>query len=500
MKKRSIKSIKKILLLLLILGVYSCQDNEIAEVTQKTITEKQNESDFLVFGTRGELQNSILSLKRIAGSQVKDFATTRAAISVPIPENFHSLLESNKERCLSKLTVAQLDSVKNDPDQLEFCLSDSVIADYEFAQLLNADRMIQVEGKIYRYFPNCVAYTDARNAQALKELPLQLKPAETESELRIGANSEGTITIIRNKYKEEEATTETNHSKGYYDGDGLQLGNGVIIPLDNIRDVDYNSNGDGGWLHKMWNGIWGRNVLAIKKINGHKRLRLGFYDQHYIVYANIGAKLKMQKKVCGIWWNCKADEMRIGWSAIEMKTTFSKPFIKILKPEFSMQPNIINNNDIYPPYIRSGFPFKDEDQVLLHLPFVSYDLKTKDINSFLQHGIQEALKKARERVTDINNPSGKFGIYSADDNVFYAVCGSDEISEQNTRTFEHKFYRQNIPGSIKIGISYGGGGIQLTEIEIDKGVNVKLGRGIVYGAIKYRGKWFAARITKEDVE
>lgn len=237
MKKRSIKSIKKILLLLLILGVYSCQDNEIAEVTQKTITEKQNESDFLVFGTRGELQNSILSLKRIAGSQVKDFATTRAAISVPIPENFHSLLESNKERCLSKLTVAQLDSVKNDPDQLEFCLSDSVIADYEFAQLLNADRMIQVEGKIYRYFPNCVAYTDARNAQALKELPLQLKPAETESELRIGANSEGTITIIRNKYKEEEATTETNHSKGYYDGDGLQLGNGVIIPLDNIRDL-----------------------------------------------------------------------------------------------------------------------------------------------------------------------------------------------------------------------------------------------------------------------
>ena len=51
MKKRSIK---KILLLLLILGVYSCQDNEIAEVKQKTITEKQNESDFLVFSTRGE--------------------------------------------------------------------------------------------------------------------------------------------------------------------------------------------------------------------------------------------------------------------------------------------------------------------------------------------------------------------------------------------------------------------------------------------------------------
>lgn len=494
------EAMKKILFLLLILGIYSCQDSEITEVTQKTITEKQSESDFLVFRTKGELQSSIQTLKRLKDSQVKDFATTRAAISVPIPDSFQSLLESNREKCLSKLTATQLDTIKKDPDQLEFCLSDSVIADYEFAQLLNANRMIQVEGIVYRYFPNCVAYTKARNAKALKNLPEQLKPAEKESELRISSDSDEIITIIRNKYKEEEATTETNHSKGDYDGDGLQLGNGVIIPLDNIRDVDYNSNGDGGWLHKMWNGIWGRNVLAIKKINGHKRLRLGFYDQHYIVYANIGAKLKMQKKVCGIWWNCKADEMRIGWSAIEMKTTFSKPFIKILKPELSMQPNIINNNDIYPPFIRSGFPFKNEDQVLLHLPLVSYDLKTKDINSFLQHGIQEALKKAKERVTDINNPSGKFGIYSADDNVFYAVCGSDEKSKQNTRTFEHKFYRQNFPGSIKIGISYGGGDIKVTELEINKGVNVKLGRGIVYGAIKYRGKWFAARITKEDVE
>ena len=71
---------KKILFLLLILGIYSCQDSEITEVTQKTITEKQSESDFLVFRTKRELQSSIQTLKRLKDSQVKDFATTRAAI------------------------------------------------------------------------------------------------------------------------------------------------------------------------------------------------------------------------------------------------------------------------------------------------------------------------------------------------------------------------------------------------------------------------------------
>jgi len=32
------EAMKKILFLLLILGIYSCQDSEITEVTQKTIT------------------------------------------------------------------------------------------------------------------------------------------------------------------------------------------------------------------------------------------------------------------------------------------------------------------------------------------------------------------------------------------------------------------------------------------------------------------------------
>ncbi len=32
----------------------------------------------------------------------------------------------------------------------------------------------------------------------------------------------------------------------------------------------------------------------------------------------------------------------------------------------------------------------------------------------------------------------------------------------------------------------------------EEGKSTKLSRGIVYGAVKYNGKWLAARITKEE--
>lgn len=483
------EAMKKILFLLLILGIYSCQDSEITEVTQKTITEKQSESDFLVFRTKGELQSSIQTLKRLKDSQVKDFATTRAAISVPIPDSFQSLLESNREKCLSKLTAAQLDIIKKDPDQLEFCLSDSVIADYEFAQLLNADRIIQVEGLVYRYLPNCVAYTKVENVKALKNLPEQLKPAEKESELRISSDSDEIITIIRNKYKEEEATEEVKTSGE----EGLRLKNGVLIPSGNIREVNYKTNGDGGWLHKAWNGIWGRNVLAIKKINDHKRLRLGFYDQNYILYANIGTTLKMQKKVFGIWWNCNADEMRLGWSAIELKTTFKNPFSEYVKDL-----NKTNDDEKYPTFMEHNFPFDDEKEVLLHLPFVSYDLTVKDINALLKLGIKKALNSGCKELGEFIARNHRVGLYSASENVVYTISGADEKTKQKTRTFDNKFYSKWFPGTFLIGITYNGK-INLSNFYFNEEGTPKLGRGIVYGAVKYRGKWFGARIIKDEI-
>lgn len=82
---------------------------------------------------------------------------------------FVSLYEANYEELMSSITPAQLDSINNDEDELEFWPNDSVIADYQFQCLLNANREIEVEGKVYRYFGNGVAVAPAEYAYEIEE-------------------------------------------------------------------------------------------------------------------------------------------------------------------------------------------------------------------------------------------------------------------------------------------------------------------------------------------
>lgn len=92
---------------------------------------------------------------------------SRAVSSATLSNNeeaFVSLVEANRQKVIASLTPIQLDSIANDEEELEFCPSDSVIADIQFAQLLNADREIQVGQTVYKYVPNGVAYTDVSHA------------------------------------------------------------------------------------------------------------------------------------------------------------------------------------------------------------------------------------------------------------------------------------------------------------------------------------------------
>jgi len=310
----------------------SCQDRNFESEVSSVPSSQQNVQDssaFLVFSSKDELAETISNMK-----SGKNFSFTKAAKATAnklanfSSENikFVSLLEANKSKIMKKLSPLQIDSINKDEDDLEFCMSDSIIADYEFAQLLNASREIQVNDTVYKYYENGVAFTGHLNAAQLKDIDSEVSKFPV-SYKTIGQtySLKGNVKFIPFAYAEIEDNENKPLTSEVSNRESITLKNGITIPANDIRDVDYESKGDGGWLHRVWNGLWGKNVLAIKKFNKHKRLRLGFFDQNYIIYANIGVTMKMQKKVCGIWWNCKADEIRVGWSAIELKYTFSSP-------------------------------------------------------------------------------------------------------------------------------------------------------------------------------
>lgn len=489
--------------LILILGVIlmnSCEkyENETVENNQKTdLLEEKDSNAFLHFSSKEELNNAINSIN--SGS---NNAATRASIvsadlsTKKVNSEFISLIEANKKQTLEKLSQAQRDSIINDEDDLEFCLADSIVADYAFSQLLNAAREIQVGDTVYRYFANGVACTDYNNSSSLMDIDKdvqKIKLNEANIGKRIQINENIKFTPI--PYSPEQLQEKNTYTRGgIIGGEPIYLKNGIIIPANDIRDVDYESNGDGGWLHRAWSRIWGRNVLAIKKYNRHKRLRLGLYDQNYIIYANIGATVKMQKKVCGIWWNCKADEIRLCWSVIGLKYKFEQPVIKYFNQQNYNSSLSISD---YPLWMEHNFPFKNENSTLFYIPFTSYKVKIKNVNKAIKSGINELLQKglniAKNKIN--GTPEDYRGLYSNEGCSMFLLTGGDENVTYRSRTLTKKFYAEWFPGNYEVGFSYDGK-IKPTSIKFDKGVETKLDCGIVYAAVKFRGKWLAARITK----
>ena len=480
----------------------SCQQSELSDLADVNGNNSVNQglpNDVLVFSSRDNLKEAIDLIKSGCDGKV----ATRAAVNVYGASDFKSLVESNKEKLYATLTPEQIAEVENDEDDLEYCPDDSVIADYAFAQLLNEAREIQVADTVYRYFANGVAYTSAENRAELRTIDAEVAQYEPGPQAVQGQNMDATEPFDYNTISIGGVTfvpyyygSDVIYSDLQSQGSPLTLKDGTYIPGTNVRDVNYNSKGDGGWFHRVWNSIWGKNILAITKFSKKRRMRLGFYDQNYIIYANIGIKVKMQKKVVGIWWNCKASELRLGWSAIELKYKMPKP----VKTYFSSsEMSGTSKEPKYPDSWRCKYPFKSNDELLFHIPLVNYDVTTKDVVNALNSGLSTAAKRAPYMLKQLfdQTPKDQKGIYTVDDKWIYSIVSADEITGKDKRKMEKKFYAKWGSFRIDFGFAFDGG-MSFKGIDIDAADKAELGRGVVYAAVKYNGVWRGCRITKDN--
>lgn len=235
----------------------SCQDRGIESELKPSPCQNQEENSpaFLVFSSRKELAEAISNLR-----SGKHYDATRASNMSTVntdKENnggsgimqFLSLPDANKLKYMAKLTQAQTDSINTDEDSLEFCMSDSIIADDDFAQLLNATREIEVDDTVYKYYGNGVAFSEHSKAKQLNDIDAEV------SKITVDDNNIGKVLAINKdvqfipcNYTATEETDDDTGTRASTNNEALQLKNGVTITANNIRDVDYNSKGDGGWL------------------------------------------------------------------------------------------------------------------------------------------------------------------------------------------------------------------------------------------------------------
>lgn len=424
-------------------------------------------------------------------------------------ELFESLVEANRKKVMASLTPAQLDTIRNDEEDLEFCPSDSVIADIRFAQLLNADREIQVGDTVYKYLENGVAFTPSKTAAELQDIDAlvsDIKATDQSGNTTLKVSENVSFSPMDYRHMEyvtdrddnfDEATGGGSPSSGNtrkeenitlkFTSYGAQLSTGEVIPKSDIREVDFTEGGDGNWLHKAWTDRWGKNIVALIRFQKRRQLNLNFYHQNYIVYSNTGTKLKMQKKVCGIWWNIKAETMIHGWETATIRYSLPNPI-----PPITIDKSFGNNPTVSTMH---SFPFDNKDRMLIKIPFINYNFTTKDLYKAFTVAAKAAFNGASSWAKSKAGNENNIGLMCEQDKYTYIIHGPFSKCVYNKRSTESKLDTRWFPGEWLFTFSFNEK-FKFVNIKIPKSDGVKIHRGSVYGAIKYKGKWLAARIIK----
>ncbi len=480
----------------------SCQEDllKIEEVHNKLESSIYKEDDM----QRIKL-SSTEELKNLISQMDPDGLSTRTLVDVEYSngdKEFISLIEANRLEVMSSLTKEQLDSLERDEDELEFCPTDSIIADIQFAQLLNANRTIQVGEYVYMYLNNGVLITDEKNAPKLKDVaPIAKRiPATPENQgsmIKVAPDMNLYLMVYDLKTFDDNSwgggggsgTGPNEPGENKSNAQPIYLSNGVVIPGSDIREWEYYQKGDGNWVHQVVTGIFGRNIVARCKFNNHKQLNLNFYDQNYLIYANIGTKLKMQKKVCGIWWNIKAEEMEHGWETVSIKYSVPAP----IHPSTFTHPDMPGATAT----VEHPFPFSNENIVLFHIPFIDYDFTSKDVNKAFKKAAEKAYNAASAWAKKKVGSPDNMGLTCTDGKDVYIVYGPYRINAKNRRSLESKFYSKWFSGEVMFTFSIENS-IKLKNIKFSLNDGVELYRGSVFGAIKYKGRWLGARLYKNQ--
>jgi len=493
--------------------IVSCSENR-EYINESSVNETIAITNVLKFESNDQLQGFLDEIKLEKGLDLdskfvlekldaKNILSKKQSSSLRSVEGanisqFISLLDSIKERDLAHLTVSDWELINSDPEHPIYVPDDYIIMDLYFASVLNNDREIQVNNTVYKYTEDGIYYVEAKDYLLLKDVKI--------------SNNENLVLDSRISLyvpiQEDMSTLRATTANPTLAGNSLTLANGVTIASSNIRDLNYKDRGDANLISNAWSSIWGRSVAAANQFNSSKRMVVTFYEQDYLIYKNIGTQAKMQKKVLGIWWNIDAQEIRIGWDAVEMKEQFPQPpFAAAPKPDFTpyYYPNTKPYEYPMPNWLQKDFPFS-KNYTLISIPFMDYDIKIKSahINKAYHSLIQFVDKniKAYMKAYNLSKVPDKLGIITMSDNlVARYVIGPSEDSNTKKGSLEKKFLSEWFGGEYVIGYSTDPNNPTFNSKKFTfkiKGNKTSLGLGSVYGAVKYENKWLAARILKSE--
>ncbi len=450
---------------------------------------------------------------------------------VSIDEQFVSLRQHLIEQGLREFTDDELAQII--ADSLEYEPEDSLIIDPYMMAVLNENREVQIGDKIFRYIDEGLliyeapkfsfngeisvgeAQFDPDNIVFPEDAPT-LSQGEKTAVQDIDGNLADLIGIeyIRGDFIGYRPVGDDNAggSGGGSDDENDDEEGGEIwfrffddiwVPESHIGKAIYKVGGSqGGWLNSTLSALTGSsniNVKITKKFDSRHRMKMRMYEQNYIIYSACGMTLRMQKRRFRIWWRRKAQEMRYGWSAMELKYKFNSEIFK--DPEKNADGSFVREK--YPTAIIKDFPCAKQKGVLFYVPEEKYNITNGDCDVVLNQGLASVIDKINaweltpSNASYLDAPRGIFTVVDKGKSM-HVIYPNGQERETNDGREVLRWDKQWFSGSFDVNFGYGyENGYKVEKIKFEPSKDVDIHRGCIIGAVKYQGEWRICMIKTE---
>lgn len=276
---------------------------------QLQATEKPDvysENGYLVFNTKDAFEQKLNQLKKGDQSILDE---------LKLDKKFVSLKCANNQSLMLKSTDVGTENVNED---------DELVKDPYLQELLNNEREIVVDGKLYKITDQGMLRTDPEDLEQLNNF-IESNPdfssiennPEVDEFLEVDDNIE--LFLPRAMYI-LEPEPEDPYSGGGSGGSSTTTSDLRNIDLANLTECDESSK---TWAGEMIAGVLGYHVDCENNFASDKRVKTVFWAQNWFFVSSVGIKVKMQDRLLGIWWGEDAQVLELGWDMVKYEVKFN---------------------------------------------------------------------------------------------------------------------------------------------------------------------------------
>jgi hypothetical protein len=345
----------KIYLLVLSIGLFSCQDelefNNIENSQPVAIAEKTLENGRFLFTSRESLKTTIENFQNDEIENVeKEFEKLyekgfRSHKPIVNPENEQLQAKFSKEIMLkrqmrksSSNSFSKTTSTENEENEEEF------IADPLLASLVNENNEIIVNDTLYKftkekglffthikdstYLFNFFKEDTEQSNKTISKSAATYRVAPCEMRAEYGGVTRVDDRVSRYLSPIEDDCYGGGGSGGGGSGGGNPPSSSQTTEEERIQQIinslpECDGNAGGNWFQN----IFGKSYVCRNYFGSKHRIKTEFWDQSWLFYKSVGVLTKTQRKRFWIWWASKSDEIHLGINRILLKYNYKQPVI-----------------------------------------------------------------------------------------------------------------------------------------------------------------------------